>query len=301
MSSARFVRSLGRARDVALRGALGASPARIVRQHLTESVTLAMGAGVLGTLLAVVGLGLVRSLGAVEVARLDEVRLDASVLAWSLILSLLTGTAVGLAPALLWRGHLRPFGNENLRGAAGGTAARTTRRSLLVAEVALAIVLLVGAGLLIRSWWQVEDVDPGFRPERVLALQLGAPALMAPAQRADYYRRVLARVESLPGVERAGFISDAFISSSPARTLTTERDGEAASARLQYRSDEISAGLFPSLGTRLFDGRPFASSDGPESLRVAIVNDALARRLWPVAMRWAGVSNGGQRMRSAPG
>ena len=277
-----LARSLGRGRDVALRAALGASPGRIVRQHLTESMTLAVGAGVIGTLLSVVGLDLVRSLGAVEVARLDEVRLDASVLGWSLFLSLLTGTAVGLAPALLWRGHLRPFGDESLRGAVvGGTAARTIRRSLLVAEVALAIMLLVGAGLLVRSWWQVEGVDPGFRPERVLALQLGAPVLLAPAQRADFYRRVLARVESLPGVERAGFISDAFISSSPERTLTTERNGGTVSERLQFRSDEVGGELFRSLGARLLGGRFFASSDGPESARVAIVNDALARRLWP--------------------
>ena len=201
-------------------------------------------------------------------ARLDELRLDASVLGWSLVLSLLTGTAVGLAPALLWRGHLRPFGDASLRGAVGGTAARTIRRSLLVAEVALAIVLLVGAGLLVRSWWQLEEVDPGFRPERVLTMQLGAPVLMTPAQRANFYRVVLERIESLPGVERAGFISDAFIISSPERTLTTERDGEAVSARLQFRSDEIGAGLFQALGARLLDGRLFTPRDGPESPRV---------------------------------
>ena len=150
-----------------------------------------------------------------------------------------------------------------------------------MAEVALAIMLLVGAGLLIRSWWQVDGVDPGFRPERVLAMQIGAPALMAPTQRPNFYHRVLERIESIPGVERAGFISDAFISSSPERTLTAERDGEAVSARLQFRSDEISAGLFEALGTRLLDGRSFTPRDGPESPPVVIVNDALARRLWP--------------------
>ena len=276
-----LARSLGRGREVALRAALGASPARIVRQHLTESMTLAVGAGVAGTLLAVVGLDLVRALGSVEVARLDQVRLDARVLAWSLALSLAMGMAVGLAPALLWRRHRRCFGNAGGRVAAGGMAARTIRRALLVAEVALAIVLLVGAGLLLRSWWQVEGVDPGFRPERVLAVQVGAPALMAPAQRADFYRRALERIESLPGVERAGFISDAFIGNSPERSLTTEREGEAASARLQYRSDEVSEGLFQAFGTRLRGGRFFSMRDGPASPRVAIVNDALARRLWP--------------------
>ena len=276
-----LVRSLARGRDVAVRAALGASPARIVRQQLTESMTLAVGAGIVGTLLAVVGLDLIRALGAVEVARLDEVRLDSSVLGWSLALSLLTGLAVGLAPALLWRRHLRPFDDANLRSVTGGMAARTVRRGLLVAEVALAIVLLVGAGLLVRSWWQVEGVDPGFRPERVLAMQLGAPTPMVSAQRADFYRGVLERIESLPDVERAGFISDAFISSTPERMLTTEGDGEAVSARLQFRSDEVSHGLFQALGTRLLAGRFFSSRDGPESPRVAIVNDALARRLWP--------------------
>ena len=214
-------------------------------------------------------------------ARLDEVRLDARALVWSLALSLLMGIAVGLAPALLWRRQLRGFGGAGGRVAGGGTAARTIRRALLVAEVALAIVLLVGAGLLVRSWWQVESVDPGFRPERVLAMQVGAPALMAPAQRADFYRRALDRIESLPRVERAGFISDAFIGGSPERTLTTELEGEAVSARLQYRSDEVSEGLFQAFGTRLRSGRFFSLRDGPASPRVAIVNDALARRLWP--------------------
>jgi predicted permease len=277
-----LARSLGRGRDVALRAALGASPGRIVRQQLTESTTLAVAAGVVGTLLAVLGVELIRSLGAVELARLDEVVLDRRVLLWSLGLSLLTGLAVGLAPALVWRRHLRFFG-ESSRSVAGGTSTGSIRRTLLVAEVALAVVLLVGAGLLVRSWREVEGVDPGFLPERVLSLQLGAPVGMERAQRADFYRRVLERTESVPGVERAGFISDAFISSSPERMLTTERGGESVSERLQFRSDEVSAGLFQALGTRLLGGRFFMSRDGPESARVVIVNDTLARRLWPGA------------------
>ena len=124
-----------------------------------------------------------------------------------------------------------------------------------------------------HRWWQVEGVGPGFRPEQVLAMQIGATALMAPAQRASLYRRVLERIESIPGVERAGLIRDAFIGSSPERTLTTERDGEAVSARLQFRSDEISTGLFQALGTRLVDGRLFTPRDGPESPRVVIRKD----------------------------
>ena len=295
-----LARSLGRGREVALRAALGAGPGRIVRQHLTESTTLALGAGVVGTLLAVVGLDLVRALGSVEavaVARLGEVRLDAGALGWSLVLSLLMGVAVGLAPALLWRRHLRGFGGADGRAAAGGVAARTVRRALLVAEVALAVVLLVGGGLLVRSWWQVEGVDPGFRPERVLAMQIGAPALMAPAQRADFYRRALERIEALPGVERAGFISDAFIGGSPERTLTTEREGEAVSARLQYRSDEVSEGLFQAFGTRLRGGRFFSLREvGPLDPETFIGGLAL---LLLVALAACGVP-GRRAMKVAP-
>ena len=166
----------------------------------------------------------------------------------------------------------------------GKPSISTARRRVLVPfeqlreRMPLLAAATAAAGM---SWWQVEGVDPSFRPERVLAMQVGAPTSMASAPRADFYRRVLERIESLPDVERPGFISDAFISSTPERTLTTEGDGEAVSARLRFRSDEVSRGLFQALGTRLLAGRLFSSRDGPESPRVTIVNDAMARRLWP--------------------
>ena len=236
----------------------------------------------LGTLLAVVGLGLVRSLGAVELARLDAVRLDASVLGWSLVLSLLTGTAVGLAPALLWRGHARPFGDASLRAVVGGTAARTIRRFAAGGPG--------GSGDCAAGGSRSAGSEAGGRSrESIPASGRNGCWRCNSGHRCSWplhsERTSIAVFSNGSSRCRAwsgpGFISDAFISSSPERTLTTERDGEAVSARLQFRGDEISTGLFQALGTRLLNGRLFAPRDGPESPRVVIVNDALAHRLWP--------------------
>jgi predicted permease len=148
----------------------------------------------------------------------------------------------------------------------------------------------VGAGLLVRSLWSVENVNLGFRPERVLSMQLSSPAFKATAQHVDFFNRVLEQIESLPGVERAGIIGDLFIGGNPERVLTTEGDGRTTSERLRFRSDEVSGGFFKALGTPLHKGRFFSVEDGPASPRVAIINDAMARRLWsgrdPVGKRF---------------
>src|SRR6185436_15765257 len=145
----------------------------------------------------------------------------------------LTGILVGLAPAVtMARRSLRPSGQEGGRSIAGGVATRRIRRALVVTEFALAIVLLVGAGLLIRSLWSVENVDPGFRPERVLSVALAPPSSIAPTQRSDFYNRVLEQIGSLPGVESTGITSELFISGSPERVVTIEGDARAAAERL---------------------------------------------------------------------
>ena len=179
------------------------------------------------------------------------------------------------------RGNLRPSCRENGRGIVGGVASRRIRRVLVVTQFALAIILLVGAGLLIGSLWSVENVDPGFRPERVLSMQLSSPAFRASAQRADFCNRVLEQIEPLPGVESAGIIGDLFVEGNPEQSLTTEGDARAIAERLRFRRDEVSGGFFQALGTPLLRGRYFSAGDGPDSPRVAILNDAMARRLWP--------------------
>ncbi|HET6957359.1 MAG TPA: FtsX-like permease family protein, partial [Vicinamibacterales bacterium] len=149
-------------------------------------------------------------------------------------------------------------------------------------EFALAIVLLVGAGLLVRSWRNVTGIDPGFRPERVLVMEFSAPATIGgPAQRFDLYDRVLAQIQGVPGVENAGIIGDLFIANSRDQVVTAERNDATVSERLRLRGDEVSADFFKAIGTPLLRGRVFSATDGPSAPAVAIINDAMARRVWP--------------------
>jgi putative ABC transport system permease protein len=296
VASLSLARSVGRAREMAIRAALGATAVRIGRQLLVESVTLAALSGLLGALLALAGIRFIRAFGPSDLARLNEVSLDLRVLGWAVAISVLTGILVGLAPATtMWRRNLPPSGEEGGRGVSGGAAIRRIRRALVVAEFALAIILLAGAGLLIRSWWYVEGVDPGFRSDRVLSMQLSTSAFTARAQRANFYSHVLEQIESLRGVESAGIIGDLFIGGNSEQIITTEGDARAVSERLQFRRDEVSNGFFTTLGTLLLRGRFFSAEDGPDSPQVAIVNDAMARRLWP------GREPVGRRFKVGPG
>jgi putative ABC transport system permease protein len=283
VTSLSLARSIGRAREMAVRAALGASAGRIVRQLLTESVLLAALSGLIGTLLALVGIRLIRAFGPGNLPRLNETSLDLRVLGWALAISVLAGILVGLAPAIATlRRDLRPSGEEGGRSVSGGAVTRRIRRALVVAEFALAIVLLVGAGLLIRSWWYVRNIDPGFRPERVLVMELSSPtSFSVPAQRTDLYHRVLEQIQAVPGVESAGVIGDLFISNTREQVLTVEGDDGTVSERLRFRRDEASADFFNALGTPLLRGRSFSIGDGPDAPRVAIINDAMARRSWP--------------------
>ena len=283
VTSLSLARSTARAREMAVRAALGANAGRIVRQLLTESVLLAVLSGVLGTLLALAAIRLVRAFGPGTLARLNEVSLDVPVLGWALAISLLAGILVGLAPAATTlRRNLRVAGEEGGRSVSGGVSSRRIRRVFVVAEFALAIVLLVGAGLLVRSWRNVNQIDPGFTPERVLVMEVASPAAFsAPAQRTDLYQRLLEQVQAMAGVESAGIIDDLFTSNPRERILTVERADGTVSERLRVTADEVSADFFRTLGTPLLRGRFFSIGDGPETLRVAIINDAMARRSWP--------------------
>jgi predicted permease len=254
-----------------------------VRQLLTEGVLLAVVSGLIGTLLALAGIRLIRAFGPVNLPRLNEVSLDLRVLGWTLAISVLAGILVGLAPAIATlRRDLRPSGQEGGRSVSGGAATRRIRRALVVAEFALAIVLLVGAGLLVRSWRYVNSIDPGFRPERVLVMELSSPtSFSVPAQRTDLYYRVLEQIQAVPGVENAGIIGDLFIANSREQLVTVERDNGTISERLRLTRDEVSADFFKAIGTPLLRGRFFSIGDGPDTPPVAIINDAMARRSWP--------------------
>jgi putative ABC transport system permease protein len=282
VASLTLARGASREREIAIRAALGASRARIVRQLLVESVTLAVLAGLLGLLVADAGIRFILAVKPGTLARLKEVSLDPYALGCALALCLLTGILGGLTPAItMARRDLRPSGQEGGRATAGGVATLRTRRVLVAMEFALAIILLAGAGLLLRSLLSVQNVHLGFRPERVLSVSLAPPASTQPAQRAGFYRRVLEQVKSLPGVERAGVTSELFLSSNATLVVTAEGEARPVSERIPFRSDEISEGLFQAVGAPLLRGRFFSDADGPDSPPVAIINEAMARQLWP--------------------
>jgi predicted permease len=282
VGSLSLARSAGRKQEMAIRAALGANRARIVRQLLAENFILAIASGVLGLFVAEVCIRLVIALKPANLARLNEVSLNAQVLGCALALCLFTGILVGLAPAITAaRDNLRPSGQEGGRGIAGGVATREIRRALVVTEFALALILLAGAGLLIRSLWSIENVHLGFRPERVLSVQLSTPASMAAGQRANFYTQVLEQIESLPGVESAGVIENFLISNSSEQMVSIEASTGTVSEDLRLRLDAISGGFCKTLGSPLLRGRLFSVQDGPDSPKVAIINDAMARRLLP--------------------
>jgi putative ABC transport system permease protein len=288
-----LARNAARAREFAVRTALGASRARIVRQLLAEGVTLAVVSGLLALIVAAVSMRAMVAAQAPGLARLDHIALNLRVLGWTSALCLLTGFVVGLAPALtIARSNLRSSTDERGRGISAGISTTRIRRVLVVAEFALAMILLAGGGLLIRSLWLLENVELGFRPEGVLSVQLSAPPLIPVMQRAAFYKRILEEVESIPGAESVGIIENLFISGSPEQVVSATGAAENTIANFRFRADEVSGGFFKTLGTPLLNGRFFSADDRPDSPRVAIINEAMAKRLWP------GMNPVGQKFKS---
>jgi predicted permease len=278
-----LARGVARGREFAIRAALGARRPRLVLQLLTENAVLAFGAGLLGLALAAVGVKALVAFAPQDVPRMEDVGIDFRVLLFTFGLSLLASILFGLLPA--WR-VVRTDPNESLkeggRSPSGGIGSRT-RGMLVAAEVALAVVLLAGAGLLIRSFLRVQAVDPGFDPERVLTTKVNLPA-SAPNDRASqFYRQAFERVAALPGVESVGAARHIFLETHPDVPVYIEGRPQAlpGQGREELTSDEVSAGYFNAMRIPLLKGRFFSEQDGPESPRVALVNETMARRFFP--------------------
>jgi putative ABC transport system permease protein len=276
-----IARGLGRLPQLALQAALGASRSRLVRSLLVETGAVAVLAGLAGLGVAAGAAGAIRAFGPSYVPRLADVHLDVRVLAWAAALSALTAVVIGLTPALAaWRRDLRVTSVDGGRRASAGAASRV-RRLFVAAECAIAVVLLAGGGLFLRSWWNVSRVDPGFQADRVVSLNVAPPAGMPAAQRAAFYDAVLERASAVPGVERAGISSEWFVGAVREQPIVAE-GGERAGAQLvPLRRDEIAGDVFDTLETRVLAGRVFTSADGRSEGLVAIVNAAMASRLWP--------------------
>src|SRR5262245_7201396 len=204
-----LARAADRQKEMAIRTALGAGRRRVIRQLLTESALLALMGGAIGLLLAWLGINALVKVNQVQIPRASEIGLDWRVLAFTLGVSLLTGIIFGLVPALqASKADLHETLKEG--GRTGSSGARAwVRNTLVVLEMGLALVVLVSAGLLIRSFWRVQQVNPGFAPRGVLAMSLSLPTTKykVPAQRANFYHELLQRIRALPGVQSAGATS----------------------------------------------------------------------------------------------
>ncbi|HEV2915191.1 MAG TPA: ABC transporter permease [Pyrinomonadaceae bacterium] len=276
-----LARATVRQREVAIRTALGAGRWRIVRQLLTESLLLAGLAGAVGLLMAVWGIDLLVALSPSDLPRFDTVRVDARVLGFTMFVSLLTGVIFGLAPALKTsRIDLTQALKEGSRSLAH--AGLRLKGLLVVSEMALALVLLIGAGLLIKSFWRLQDVDPGFNPKNVLTMRINLPDKKYPEgkERIAFVKGAIERINALPGVERAAFVtpvpfSGDFIGSSFAI------DGRPAPVPGQEPSADfrgITPDYFSALNVPLIRGRYFTEQDRKGSVGAAIINETLARR-----------------------
>lgn len=282
-----LVRALERERELAVKAALGASRWRLLRSALTESLVLAILGGVVGLLIAEWGTSLLVVLGPEDLPRLDTLRIDPSVLVFTAAVSLLTGALFGTLPAV--RASSEGGLGERLRsGGRGGStdrATRLTKHGLVIAETALAVLLLAGAALLMKSFVRLQSVDPGFDTENLLSFRLGLPEVGygEPDQARRFYHELLERIEGLPGVVAAdaatGLPLTGYDYSITVYTLDGARATPDNEPLLQVRV--VTSGYFANLGIPIVRGREFAESDLAGSPPVAMVNESAARMLWP--------------------
>jgi putative ABC transport system permease protein len=279
-----LARGAERERELALRSALGADRWRLLRQLSTESGLLAFSGGALGLLLAVWGIGALKQIDPGTVARLDQVGLDPRVLAFTLAISCLTGLIFGLAPAL----HVsNPDLQQTLKDSghgSGGVRGRRLRSMLVIAEVALSLVLLVGAGLLIRSFIRLQKIDLGFNPESLLALRIEVSEARADLTSiSTFYQQVLDRVQGVPGVRAAAIVTAAPIQTIGMRSalvIEDKPDPRPGEPPMLANNRVVSPDYFRTLGIQLLRGRLLSAQDNARAPFVVVINQAFAQRYW---------------------
>lgn len=283
-----LARTGGRMKELATRQAIGAGGGRVARQLLTETMLLTIGGGALGLALGAWSLDGLSWIGLDELPRGHEIRMDGLGVALTLGLAVVLGLVIGAVPALQLAGlDVNRVLREDGRTGTAGPGARLTRRTLVVAQVGLAFVLLVGAGLLLSSFQQVLAVDPGFVAEHVLTGRVTAPASRYPDAAAlrGFAERALEQVRATPGVQAAGITSNLPFSGDNSSSVVIPEGyvmtpGESVVSPNQLRA---SPGYFEAMRIPLVRGRLFTESDAAGAPRVAIVDEALARKFWPDA------------------
>jgi predicted permease len=281
-----------RQKEMAIRAAVGASRERIVRQLLTEAILLAALGGVLGLALALGAVQVLGRFGPATIPRLAEIGIDGRVLAFTFGISLLTGVVFGLVPALRasrldLNDVLREGGRTGVGSSAFGLGAQQLRKLLIAGEIALSLVLLIGAGLLVRSYERITNANPGFDPSNVLSLRIALPGFKykTPEAVAAFYRQLEANIKALPGVEHVGANYLLPLSSVALGWEPITVDGyvpKAAGENLIIASSGyVSTDYFRTMGMPLLKGRFFEDRDNRTAPDVAIVDDKLAARFWP--------------------
>ncbi len=281
-----LARATAREREMAIRVAVGASRARLLRLALTESVVLSILGAAVGVFLSIWAIDLVKSIGTQTIPRLSEVHIDGTVLLVTLAIAVGTGLIFGLVPGLAsGKPDLTESLKEGGRGSTSGRRHNRLRNGLVVAEVALALVLLTGAGLLLKSFVRLENVNPGFNPQNVLTAEISLPALRYPDKKAqvNFFTELERRVSNLPGVKNAGMtiilpmsgINSDSSFTIEGRPIDDTHPGPDEEIRL------VSADYFRSLEIPLQRGRFFTNADNLDAPPVVIVNQALAERYWP--------------------
>jgi len=280
-----LAKTLGRRKELAIRAALGASRARVFQQLLAETLILSLAGGALGIFLAKFGIALTVNFLSSNLPKSTEISLDGWVLVFTLGLSLVTGIIAGVAPAMrLSKSDLNDALKQGGR-TDSDSSNRSTRSLLVISEVALSLVLLIGAGLLIRSLWSLSNVDPGFDPHNVLTMTVVTPRhkFAHPVDQISFFNRALDQVRALPGVQSAGVIDNLPIDGGGSHQPVSIEGHPILAMADQPEIDTrlISPGYFPSMRIPLLRGREFNDSDSPDTHGVVIISQAMANRFWP--------------------
>ena len=272
-------------REMAIRSALGASRARLVQQLIIDSLLLAFAGGLAGLLLALWGTSLIASSNMQNIARLSETQVDGRVLGFTLAVSVITGLIFGLAPA---RAAARLGLTEKLREGGGGVGGKVTHRlrgTFVVAEVTLALALLVSAGLIMRSFLRLQAVPLGFAPENVLTMQISVPTskYKDPEQRVNFFHQLLERLRSTPGVIDAAAVTQPPLSSGnwAVEVIPEGQEAAAGEARLTADARAATPHYFRTMGIPVLQGREFDEQDRADKPLALVVSQSFARRYWP--------------------
>ncbi len=281
-----LAKASGRQKEVAIRTALGATRLRIIRQLLTEGMLLGLAGGFLGSLLAVLVLRQLVIFSPANVSIPDNIGIDWPVLAFTLLLSLFTSFVFGLAPALqASRLDLNETLKEGGRGNSGGSKQNRMRSLLVITEVALALVLLIASGLMIKSFLRLQNVNPGFKPENLITLEIQLPQnkYSDKNRQAVFQQQLVQRIAQVPGLQSVGTVDNLPFSGNESNVGLTIEGQPPLNAAERPRAflRNVSTNYFESMGIPLRKGRPFADSDNGTAPGAAIVNETAARRFWP--------------------